>query len=189
MAAQVKRSYCGKFKISQENKILYFHFFSSVSSTASAAVSIMKRPLHHNTLFFCIFVTWKYALKVWCDLFSLHSCHMLLMFLGPWWRRRDVRHVNRHIVCDSCGLCNHTLLSASRFHIHCNHFWKVQLYWLIWEALPKQCACFFGLIYALNLEYPAVLKNTFDFIQRVILSLGHKSLKPKIQSLKNRLLL
>ncbi len=72
--------------------------------------------------FICIFVTWKYALKVWCDLFSLHSCHMLLMILGPWWRRRDVRHVNLHIVCDPWGLCNHTLLSASRCHIHCNHF-------------------------------------------------------------------
>lgn len=55
--------------------------------------------------------------------------------------------------------------------------------------LPKAMCLLFGLIYALNLEYPAVLKNTFDFIQRVILSLGHKSLKPKIQSLKNRLLL
>ncbi len=147
MAAQVKLSYCGKFKISQENKILYFHFFSSVSSTASAAVSIMKRPLHHNTLlwkglyiiihyFFCIFVTWKYALKVWCDLFSLHSCHMLLMFLGPWWRRRDVRHVNRHIVCDSWGLCNHTLLSASRCHIHCYHF--VRYSCTGWSEKPSQ---------------------------------------------------
>ncbi len=55
--------------------------------------------------------------------------------------------------------------------------------------LPKVICLLFGLIYALNLEYPAVLKNTFDFIQRVILSLGHKSFKPKIQSLKNRLLL
>ncbi|KTG02200.1 hypothetical protein cypCar_00039925, partial [Cyprinus carpio] len=55
--------------------------------------------------------------------------------------------------------------------------------------LPKAMCLLFGLIYALNLEYPAVLKNTFDFIQRVILSLGHKSLKPKIQPLKNRQLL
>ncbi len=129
MAAQVH--IVGNSKYHRKTKYCTFIFFSSVSSTASAAVSIMKRPLHHNTLIFCIFVTWKYALKVWCDLFSLHSFHMLLMFLGPWWRRRDVRHVNRHIVCDSWGLCNHTLLSASRCHIHCNHFgrysWPVNL--------------------------------------------------------------
>ncbi|XP_026078313.1 uncharacterized protein LOC113056059 [Carassius auratus] len=56
------------------------------------------------------------------------------------------------------------------------------------ENLPQATCLLFGLIYALNLEYPAALKCTFDFIQRVILSLGHKSLKPKIQSLKNRLM-
>ncbi|XP_056606334.1 uncharacterized protein LOC130424571 [Triplophysa dalaica] len=54
--------------------------------------------------------------------------------------------------------------------------------------LPQAMCILFGLIYALNLEYPPVLKNTFDFIQRVLLSLGHKSLKPKLQSLKTLLL-
>uniref|UniRef100_A0A3Q3X5R5 Uncharacterized protein n=1 Tax=Mola mola TaxID=94237 RepID=A0A3Q3X5R5_MOLML len=54
--------------------------------------------------------------------------------------------------------------------------------------LPHAMCLLFGLIYALNLEYPQQLKNTFDFIQRVLLSLGHKSLKPKIQSLKNLLI-
>ncbi|KAJ8287164.1 hypothetical protein GJAV_G00048360 [Gymnothorax javanicus] len=56
------------------------------------------------------------------------------------------------------------------------------------ENFPHAMCLLFGLIYALNLEYPQQLKNTFDFIQRVLLSLGHKSLKPKIQSLKNRLM-
>ncbi len=56
------------------------------------------------------------------------------------------------------------------------------------RSLPKAMCLLFGLIYALNIEYPAVLKNN-DFIQRVILSLGHKALKSKIQSLKNLLLL
>lgn len=54
--------------------------------------------------------------------------------------------------------------------------------------LPHAMCLLFGLTYALNLEYPQQLKYTFDFIQRVILSLGHKSLKPKIQSLKNLLM-
>lgn len=54
--------------------------------------------------------------------------------------------------------------------------------------LPHAMCLLFGLTYALNLEYPQQLKYTFDFIQRVFLSLGHKSLKPKIQSLKNLLM-
>ncbi|KAM9318835.1 uncharacterized protein KZ484_023145 isoform 2-T2 [Pholidichthys leucotaenia] len=56
------------------------------------------------------------------------------------------------------------------------------------ENLPHAMCLLFGLTYALNLEYPQQLKYTFDFIQRVLLSLGHKSLKPKIQSLKNLLM-
>ncbi|XP_041832751.1 uncharacterized protein LOC121634278 isoform X2 [Melanotaenia boesemani] len=56
------------------------------------------------------------------------------------------------------------------------------------KDLPDAMCLLFGLIYALNLEYPKQLKNTFDFIQRVLLSLGHQPLKPKIQSLKNLLL-
>ncbi|XP_029372542.1 uncharacterized protein LOC115052529 [Echeneis naucrates] len=56
------------------------------------------------------------------------------------------------------------------------------------ENLPHAMCLLFGLTYALNLEYPQQLKNTFDFIQRVLLSLGHKALKPKIQSLKNLLM-
>ncbi|XP_030576891.1 uncharacterized protein LOC115774024 [Archocentrus centrarchus] len=46
----------------------------------------------------------------------------------------------------------------------------------------------FGLIYALHLDYPKCLKNTFEFIQRVMLSLGVGNLRPKLQSLKNALL-
>ena len=46
----------------------------------------------------------------------------------------------------------------------------------------------FGLIYALHLDYPKRLKNTFDFIQRVILNLCVGNLRPKLQSLKNALL-
>ncbi|XP_073668726.1 uncharacterized protein [Paramisgurnus dabryanus] len=55
------------------------------------------------------------------------------------------------------------------------------------ENLPAAFCQLFGLIYALNLKYPEQIKNTMDFIQRVLLSLGHKTLRPKIQSLKNLL--
>ena len=46
----------------------------------------------------------------------------------------------------------------------------------------------FGLIYALHLDYPKRMSNTFDFIQRVMLNLGVGNLRPKLQSLKNALL-
>ncbi|KAK3521950.1 hypothetical protein QTP70_020057 [Hemibagrus guttatus] len=39
-----------------------------------------------------------------------------------------------------------------------------------------------------NLDYPKTMRNTFDFIQRVFLSLGGKNLTPKLQTLKNQLL-
>ncbi|KAK3528460.1 hypothetical protein QTP70_000139 [Hemibagrus guttatus] len=42
------------------------------------------------------------------------------------------------------------------------------------ENVPHAMCLVFGLFYALNLEYPPQLKNTFEFIQRVFLSLGHK---------------
>lgn len=54
--------------------------------------------------------------------------------------------------------------------------------------LPKAVCLLFGLIYALNLDYPKAMQNTFEFIQRVFVSLGGKSLKPKLQTLKNLLL-
>ena len=46
----------------------------------------------------------------------------------------------------------------------------------------------FGLIYNLHLDYLRTIKNTFDFILRVMLNLGVGNLSPKLQSLKNALL-
>ncbi|XP_041823986.1 uncharacterized protein LOC121628743 isoform X2 [Melanotaenia boesemani] len=57
------------------------------------------------------------------------------------------------------------------------------------ESHDQAVCLMFGLIYALHLDYPKPLKNTFDFIQRVLLSLGVGNLRPKLQSLKNALLL
>lgn len=56
--------------------------------------------------------------------------------------------------------------------------------------LPHAVCLLFALIYALNLDYPKTMRNTFDCIQRVFLSLGGKNLnlKPKLQTLKNQLL-
>uniref|UniRef100_A0A3B4V1I8 Sterile alpha motif domain containing 3 n=1 Tax=Seriola dumerili TaxID=41447 RepID=A0A3B4V1I8_SERDU len=46
----------------------------------------------------------------------------------------------------------------------------------------------FGLIYALHLDYPKGMKNTFEFIQKTLLNLGQQKLSPKLQTLKNALL-
>lgn len=53
----------------------------------------------------------------------------------------------------------------------------------------RQAVCLtFRLIYALHLDCPTKLKNIFDFIQRVLLSLGGGDLRLNLQSLKNALL-
>jgi len=40
------------------------------------------------------------------------------------------------------------------------------------------------LSYALNLDYPKDMKNTLNFIQKVMLGLGQSKLPPKLQFLK-----
>lgn len=56
------------------------------------------------------------------------------------------------------------------------------------QNLPEAFCLLFGLSYALHLDYPKAMKNTFNFIQRVMLGLGENKLPPKLQSLKNLLL-
>lgn len=55
------------------------------------------------------------------------------------------------------------------------------------KDMPLAVCLLFGLSYALNLDYPKGMKNTFYFIQQVLLDLGAKILKPKLQTLKNQL--
>uniref|UniRef100_G3NCT5 Uncharacterized protein n=2 Tax=Gasterosteus aculeatus TaxID=69293 RepID=G3NCT5_GASAC len=55
------------------------------------------------------------------------------------------------------------------------------------QDLPKAMCILFGLMYALHLNYPKTMKLTFQFIQQVLLLLGHTGLKPKLQTLKNQL--
>ncbi|XP_062400915.1 uncharacterized protein LOC134092137 [Sardina pilchardus] len=56
------------------------------------------------------------------------------------------------------------------------------------KSLPEALCILFGLSYALHLDYPKSMKNTLNFIQKVMLGLGHNKLPPKLQSLKNVLL-
>lgn len=53
--------------------------------------------------------------------------------------------------------------------------------------LPQAFCVLFGLIYALHLDYPRYVKNTFCFVQQVMFNLGKSELAPKIQTLKNQL--
>ncbi|XP_028856475.1 uncharacterized protein LOC114802036 isoform X2 [Denticeps clupeoides] len=55
------------------------------------------------------------------------------------------------------------------------------------KDLPKAICLLFGLTYALHLNYPKPMKNTFQFIQQVLLMVGHTDLKPRLQTLKNQL--
>lgn len=56
------------------------------------------------------------------------------------------------------------------------------------ESLPEAFCLTFGLLYALHLDYPKKMRNTFEFVQKVMLNLGGESLRPKVQTFKNKLL-
>ncbi|KAF1388530.1 hypothetical protein PFLUV_G00091220 [Perca fluviatilis] len=55
------------------------------------------------------------------------------------------------------------------------------------QDLPKATCILFGLMYALHLNNPKTMELTLQFIQQVLLLLGHADLKPKLQTLKNQL--
>ncbi|CAI9615531.1 unnamed protein product, partial [Staurois parvus] len=50
------------------------------------------------------------------------------------------------------------------------------------QNLPQALCLFFGLLYALHLEYPKAMKNTFNFIQRAMLGMWENKLPPKLQT-------
>ncbi|KAK9523443.1 hypothetical protein VZT92_018385 [Zoarces viviparus] len=59
-------------------------------------------------------------------------------------------------------------------------------------SLPRRGDAYlviFGLIYALHLSYPKPLNNTFEFTQKILLGLESGKLSPKLQTLKNNLMM
>ncbi|KAI5630554.1 hypothetical protein C0J50_10128, partial [Silurus asotus] len=51
---------------------------------------------------------------------------------------------------------------------------------VVMDDLPQAFCVLFGLTYALHLDYPKYMKNTFCFVQQVMLNLGKNELAPKI---------
>ena len=59
-------------------------------------------------------------------------------------------------------------------------------------SLPRLSDAFlviFGLIYALHLSYPKALTNTFEFTEKILLGLESGKLSPRLQTLKNDLMM
>ena len=55
------------------------------------------------------------------------------------------------------------------------------------DNVAFSAAMLFGLMYALNLNYPPELKYTFEVLQKVVMELDSNTLSKKAQVLKNRL--
>lgn len=54
-------------------------------------------------------------------------------------------------------------------------------------SLATAVAMFFGLVYALNIQYPKKLRYTFEFIQKILMGLDEKKLSQKIHRLSCQL--
>lgn len=56
------------------------------------------------------------------------------------------------------------------------------------QSVTHAWVMLYGLIYALNLNYPKSLKCTFEVYQKILMDLDSTKLSPKVQTLKLKLL-
>lgn len=115
------------------------------------------------------------------DIWHLIVVINLLLLLGLRGHSGNIWHLHWDPDSDFWTQYGFSQLPAPRGFRYCNHFWGNSDGWT-W----KSSACHLLLLWAYL--RPQQLKNNFDFTQRVLLLLGHISLKPKIQSLKNLLM-
>lgn len=54
--------------------------------------------------------------------------------------------------------------------------------------IPNALAVLMGLLYALNIDYPKELKDTFEVIQRVLMNIGAGQCSSLVHGVRNRLL-
>ena len=54
-------------------------------------------------------------------------------------------------------------------------------------SVASACALLFGLIYALNLQYPKGLERTFEFFQKVLMQLEPGRMSGKVRGLNTKL--
>lgn len=57
------------------------------------------------------------------------------------------------------------------------------------KSVAQACALMLGTIYVLNLAYPKELKYYYEFVQKFLMQMDSERLSPKIQGLKNGLVL
>lgn len=54
-------------------------------------------------------------------------------------------------------------------------------------SVASACALFFGLTYALNLEYPKGRQRTFEAIQKILMELDEKKMSSKVYAINIKL--
>lgn len=55
------------------------------------------------------------------------------------------------------------------------------------RSAAQACALMLGVIYALNLAYPKLLRHYYEFIQKVLMGMDGEKLSPKVLGLKNKI--
>ncbi len=56
------------------------------------------------------------------------------------------------------------------------------------KSVPNAFAILIGLLYSLNIDYPKVMKYSFEVIQKVVMDVGSATCSSKVLALKNKIL-